>query len=366
MLNKKGFTVIELIMSFVFVSILTTSLFMAVMNYKTKEREVKVQREVESFKSKMTMEIENDIELRLLKNMEYCKDDNGNIKERCVIINFQDGTSKIFEIKTEKKQETLEDSTFDYTIPYILYGGVRYTPPDASNIAIKPSYILERTTSDDDLENNMALYRLRVEFYHRNIKNTDAAISIVALGTENVETSPGTYREFNVGDLVTIQINGTTQLDFYVIKKSSSYNSKLTLLAKDTLTIQNFNATRENGNTYDSSSISDYLNNLYKTTWTTPDKIRLITAEEVAYLVNACPKYMEEDASDLSIATAPSWVYDSSYWTSTAKKETTETKGQKVWYVNKDTKTLASDFVNSNHSVRPVIEVHKKYVTKWS
>ena len=65
MLNKKGFTVIELIMSFVFVSILTTSLFMAVMNYKTKEREVKVQKEVESFKSKMTMEtgLDDDVEL---------------------------------------------------------------------------------------------------------------------------------------------------------------------------------------------------------------------------------------------------------------------------------------------------------------
>ena len=125
MLNKKGFTVIELIMSFVFVSILTTSLFMAVMNYKTKEREVKVQREVESFKSKMTMEIENDIELRLLKNMEYCKDENGKRKEHCVRINFQEGTRKTFERKKKKKQETLEDSTFNYTIPYILYGGVR-------------------------------------------------------------------------------------------------------------------------------------------------------------------------------------------------------------------------------------------------
>lgn len=366
MLNKKGFTVIELIMSFVFVSILTTSLFMAVMNYKTKEREIKVKREVESFKSKMIIEIENDIELKLLKNMEYCQDSNGNIKELCVIINFQDGTSKTFEVKTEKRTETLEDSTFNYTIPYILYGGVRYTPPDASNIVIKPGYILERTTTDDDLENNMALFKLNVEFYHRNIKDTDAAISIVAFGTENLKTNPGTYQEFNVGDLVTIQINGTTQLDFYVIKHSSNYNSSLTLLLKDTLIVQKFNATREIGNNYESSSINSYLDNLYKTTWTTPDKIRLITAEEIAHLLYISPKYMEEDAPDISLSSSNSWIYNSSYWTSTAKKETAETNGQKVWYVNKDTKTLTSDFVNSSYAIRPVIEVNKKYVTKWS
>ena len=37
-MNKKGFTVIELILSFAFVSILTVSLFTLVMNYKTKEQ----------------------------------------------------------------------------------------------------------------------------------------------------------------------------------------------------------------------------------------------------------------------------------------------------------------------------------------
>ena len=65
MLNNKAFTVIELIVSFAFVSVLSISLFAIVINYKEKEQDVSIETELLSFKSKMTVEIENDIQKKI-------------------------------------------------------------------------------------------------------------------------------------------------------------------------------------------------------------------------------------------------------------------------------------------------------------
>ena len=51
MLNNKAFTVIELIVSFAFVSVLSISLFAIVINYKEKEQDVSIETELLSFKS---------------------------------------------------------------------------------------------------------------------------------------------------------------------------------------------------------------------------------------------------------------------------------------------------------------------------
>lgn len=368
MLNKKGFTIIELIVSFAFVSILTASLFAVVINYKEKEQDVSVETELLSFKYKLTVEIENDIQKKLLNYIEYCTDLNGNISNRCIILNFMDGTSKTLEIKSEKKTETIEDSVFTYDEPYILYGGIRYTPPDASRIFIKNDYMLQYTTLDDDLENNMSLYRIKLSLEHVDFKKP-FDITIVATGNKNIKTgTPSQYKAYNIGDLVKIQINGTQQLDFYVIKNSSEYDSNLTLLSAsynslptEILSSLTYN-THNNGNEYQNSLIYSQIENLYNY-WLTPDLIRLITAEELGYLVYACPKYMQEDAPNLDLSSAFEWVYDNSYWTMTPKKESGVENGTKVWVVDQASKSLRASFVDETYSLRPVIEINKRYVT---
>ena len=59
--NNKGFTVIELIASFVFVSILSISLFSIIMNYRDKEIDSSIEADLLAFKSKLTIDIEQDI-----------------------------------------------------------------------------------------------------------------------------------------------------------------------------------------------------------------------------------------------------------------------------------------------------------------
>ncbi len=368
MLNNKGFTVIELVMSFAFVSLLTAILFAAVVNYKEKEQNVSVETELLSFKSKLTIEIQNDIQRKLLNYIEYCEDESGNISNRCVILNFMDGTAKTLEIKTEKKTETVADSVFTYEQPYITYGGIRYVPPDASKIFINNDYMLQYTTLDDDLENNMALYRIKLSLNHTEIED-DINISIVALGNRNIkEGQTAQYRAYNVGDLVTIQVNGTEQKNFYVIEKSSGYDSTLTLLLDSPSSLPteisheiSYNSLT-NGNRYEGSLAYSQITDLYKY-WSTPDVIRLITAEEIGYLVYACPKYMQIDAPDVSLTSAPEWVYNSSYWTVSSKRYSTDDNGKKVWVVDGTQKKLTDDYVNETYSLRPVIEVHKRYIT---
>ena len=57
MLNKKGFTVIELIMSFTFSSILAISLFAVVINYRNKEMDFSIKNDLLAFKSQVIIDL---------------------------------------------------------------------------------------------------------------------------------------------------------------------------------------------------------------------------------------------------------------------------------------------------------------------
>ena len=76
---NNGFTVIELILSFAFVSALAAALFAAVVNYRDKEEQASIESRLISFKNRMTLELQKDIEIRMLDTIEYCRDNEGNI-----------------------------------------------------------------------------------------------------------------------------------------------------------------------------------------------------------------------------------------------------------------------------------------------
>ena len=62
MLNNKGFTVVELIASFVFSSILALSLFAVILNYRDKEVDSSIETRLLAFKSNLMIDVEKDIE----------------------------------------------------------------------------------------------------------------------------------------------------------------------------------------------------------------------------------------------------------------------------------------------------------------
>ena len=109
------------------------------------------------------MDIQNDIQLRGLKQMDNCpttQEDINNgkrIHERCVSILFNDDVVKTFEIKGELKIDKIKNNDgtiaeFSYRIPYIVYGDIRYDIPDAANVYVDDDYILYTSSVYDGLE----------------------------------------------------------------------------------------------------------------------------------------------------------------------------------------------------------------------
>ena len=122
---KNGFTVIELILSFAFVSAIAASLFAAVVNYRDKEEEATVEARLISFKNRMILEIQKDIETKLLNKVEYCRDGYDNIINRCVIFKFLDGSEKTLMTAFEQQQDDYGNDSFEYLVPYLLYGDLK-------------------------------------------------------------------------------------------------------------------------------------------------------------------------------------------------------------------------------------------------
>ena len=374
MLKKNGFTVIELIMSFAFASILSITLFSVVINYRSKEIDTSIQTELLSFKSKLTIDIQQDIQRLVLHSMEYCTDNSGNRINRCVDLHFRDGTVKRFQVKEQVHIDTLYDDDgnpydFSYNVPYISYGEIAYQIPDAGNITIRSDYMLQSTTLYDGIESNTPIYKLRIYLVHNDL-DTDMDISIVANGTKNLAVGETPYKTYHVGDRLSVQLNGTTQRYFRVIENSYGYNGTITALYDDTA-LGNYTFAPSSGtNNYESSTIKVQVDSL-KRDWKNTSAVRLITAEEIGYIVKISPRYRGYDMGNQSLACATSlgynWLISSSYWTMTGKlfsntSANASNINKKVWYVNSSSKILTDDFITASRQLRPVIVIEKKYI----
>ena len=403
MLNNKGFTVIELIMSFVFTSILALSLFAVVLNYRNRQTDESIRADLLSFKSQLIIDVQKDIQMKGLHHIDYCEEENPvthvmSRVGRCIVLHFNDNpsTSKEFRIKEETSQDLLEhpdgsSDKFYYSIPYIVYGGIRYDIPDAANVSVRSNFILEETTFADGLETNTPIYKIRVDLAHNDIDG-DMDISIVCEGTKKIDNGATPYTQYSIGDRVTIQLNDTTQMKFVVIKSSSSSDSYLTLLYDDVYdsstssllpTSISFNEDESAGNSYSVYSTIGGQVSRISNVWVNAKTVRLITFEEIEYILDLCPYYRNAIQKDgdaepyIAISTsgptanAPEWLVKSNnstaidYWTASARDYSKEHSkyGKRVWVVSNSNSRITDAAVNSSFALRPVIEVSKIYVT---
>lgn len=60
-LNNKGFTIIEILASFIIVGAIVVSMFSVVMNYKNKQQVESIRNEIKTYKYSMTKMLEDDI-----------------------------------------------------------------------------------------------------------------------------------------------------------------------------------------------------------------------------------------------------------------------------------------------------------------
>ena len=376
--NEKGFTVIELIMSFVFSSILAISLFSVIVAYRSKQTDSTIETELLAFKSQLLMDIQTDIQIKGLKSVDYNYYDDDEdastpdvMEPRCVVMNYNDGTIKEFRIGQDNKVDIIKnddgtESQFFYNVPFILYGDIRYDLPDSTSIYIDDDYILHTTSLQDGLETGTKLYKINFNLKHNDL-DTNINISIVANGTLGEASTSGPYKVYNIGDQLDIQLNSTYQRKFRVIQYSNSYKNDVTLLYDDVyddtlvLNSTDYHVVENNANRYENSNIRSKVHAI-EVEWNNADEVRLITIEEIARIANFSPEYRGVDSPNVSLATAPAWLTNKTYWTMSGKLLTGDNNGKKVWYVNGNNKTLTSDMVNENHALRPVIIIKKDYI----
>ena len=376
--DKNGFTVIELILSFAFVSAIAAALFGAVVNYRDKEERTTVETRLISFKNRMTLEIQKDIEMKMLNSIEYCRDEADNIINRCVIFNFLDGTSKRLKTEFEEEHDEYGSDDFTYLVPYLLYGDLKFEIPDAIDIDVDTGYMLSYTTAEDALENNTGLYNLSVSFTHMKY-DIKFDINIIATGLTPFTPGTKTYEAYTFGERVGVQVNDEQQLPFYVLHNSDEKNARVVLIADFEETRRKFNNTTEDGNKYETSGIRNYLENTVYYRWTcleNKNSIRLATFEEMAYINAVCPDIRDRgDENIIHLDGSYQPVLAGDFWLMTDYY--TPGSDTRVWvcYEDKyshnqmfDNAEVDSDFTDSHdvtyygYGVKPVIEVRKEYV----
>ena len=369
-MNKKGFTVIELILSFAFVSILTISLFSLVMNYKDKELNAQDITELNSFRNNITMLIQKDLQVHLLKTINYCND-GGGIVNKCISLEFQDGVTK--QLRVAYKEEPVDRGTshFYYNRYFIIYDDIVYEAPAAGNVELRTDFMLEYSTKEDSLENHLGLYKIRIGLYHRSL-NTNTEISIVAVGNTKANTGSGGYKAYHMGQKLHVQVNngttGNNQYHFYVIKESDTYDASVTLLYDGVWSSGNtqFNTSANAGNNIETSSLNGVIDTIYAS-WnniSNRSDIRLLTANEVTNLSNTSPIATFYDAATtVQLSSPPSYLLNhGSFWTGSAYLS--KNKMDSAWYVRitGGKAYLERSLVTASYYVRPIIKIEKQFI----
>ena len=283
-MNNKGFTVIELILSFAFVSALTVSLFALVINYKDKEKEATQKASINNYSNMITSLIDKDIETKILKNANYC-DINGVTTFKCVELHFQDGTTKRLQVVNEEKNISVYSSNFNYLKYYIVYDDVIYPVPGEGLIEVRADSMLTKTSSTDSLENNLGIYKFNISFYYKDI-NMGADINIVAVGEGYRNAGTGPYRALSMGQQVNVNLCTSTcdynNVAFHVLKDSDSFSPYVLLLADTNYGTSALYSDPSASGSFINSNVYFRLTDLYNS-WNaleSREDIRIITANQ--------------------------------------------------------------------------------------
>ncbi len=119
-LNNKGFTVIEIIMSFSFILVISISLFEIALNYTFKQQLESSRRDLITLKNLVVNDIQKDI---IEKQLVSISDVNNN----SVVFTFLDRTTKVLTV------ETIGDSVHPKAL---IYGNVIYEFKESDIISI--------------------------------------------------------------------------------------------------------------------------------------------------------------------------------------------------------------------------------------
>jgi type II secretory pathway pseudopilin PulG len=165
MLNKKGFTIAEVIVSFSLVSIILASMVATMMYYRSKVKDEEVITQLIDFKNTVTIAVNNDIIYKGFKKVDNCLGTSN-----CVVFTDKDDNSHV--LKIVEYQETVSNIKKGV---YISYDDVKYMLPD-SDLGSGSGAIGEKDRVCDFIGGfeikayDNKLYRVKTSFYHQNME----------------------------------------------------------------------------------------------------------------------------------------------------------------------------------------------------
>ena len=152
--NKKAFTVVELIIAFIFVMTISLSMLKLVLTYQKLSKEAVLKQELSSFHEEIMSTIQKDVKIKILKRIDRCPLKGG--ERYCLELKFQDTSSTKLKV-----------------IKYIPTEGY-FTSINSKN----EEYFKEVYLPKD----NKIVYFINMSLIHEDFKNYNYGVNLVLTG----------------------------------------------------------------------------------------------------------------------------------------------------------------------------------------
>ena len=182
MKNNKGFTIAELLVTFVLVMSIVLALFKVVDHYRERQQNATSVKEMNSYRNQIVKVVEDDI----LFNCEGIKEIKGlDLKPS---ENSQQGIKITFN-KVDDEKNTLITKNLIVKKDGILYDDMFYEFPSKFVSAVDDVIYTETKVSSDDSSLDKAIYSIHIDLTHSEL-NRIFNINIVAVNTTtNTDTT---------------------------------------------------------------------------------------------------------------------------------------------------------------------------------
>lgn len=175
MKNNKGFTIAELLVTFVLVMSIVLALFKVVDHYRERQQNATSVKEMNSYRNQIVKVVEDDI----LFNCEGIKEIKGlDLKPS---ENSQQGIKITFN-KVDDEKNTLITKNLIVKKDGILYDDMFYEFPSKFVSAVDDVIYTETKVSSDDSSLDKAIYSIHIDLTHSEL-NRIFNINIVAVNT---------------------------------------------------------------------------------------------------------------------------------------------------------------------------------------
>ena len=189
MKNNKGFTIAELLVTFVLVMSIVLALFKVVDHYRERQQNATSVKEMNSYRNQIVKVVEDDI----LFNCEGIKEIKGLDKSTLESdgleqTDFQQGIEITFnKVIANTQPNTINTKRLIVKKDGILYGNMFYEFPSKFVSAVDDVIYTETKVSSDDSSLDKAIYSIHIDLTHSEL-NRIFNINIVAVNNTPTDT----------------------------------------------------------------------------------------------------------------------------------------------------------------------------------